>query len=435
VNEQELGEQLREHAVRHRVPGAALGFLRRGAATFAYYGAANAASGDPVTAETRFSVGSLTKAMVATVILRLEQVGRLSLEDPVSDHVPELASEAWAARATVRDLLANRSGLPLRRGLEFDFSGSDGSSDDALSRYAMRVAEAAPTTAVWSYTNAGWCLLGRTIETAAGLTWEDAMYAYLLEPERLAQTTFAIGPDRVPRAVGHELDGESAIPVPPLDARALGPAGTTTISTAADMLGFAALHLEDSSLAAMRDSQTDVRIHGWFDAWCHGWARFDWNGHPVWGWDGVISGERSFLRLLPEQEAAVVLMTNAGSGRALYRSLFPELLHACFGVRMPSLRLEPSPLAAGDLSRYAGVYAWPDRRCEVKATNGSLLIDSGDGPTEALAIDDRTFLVDAADPDNPTVTFGAFDAAGSPGALYLMLWALPRLHRSQTALV
>jgi hypothetical protein len=56
-----------------------------------------------------------------------------------------------------------------------------------------------------------------------------------------------------------------------------------------------------------------------------------------------------------------------------------------------------------------------------------LHIASGDGVLEALPVDDRTFLVDPLDPDRPTVTFGAFDSAGRPGALYDVLWALPRL--------
>lgn len=46
---------------------------------------------------------------------------------------------------------------------------------------------------------------------------------------------------------------------------------------------------------------------------------------------------------------------------------------------------------------------------------------------EAFPINQRTFLVDAADPDTPTVTFGAFDEAGRPGVLYQMLWGLPRV--------
>ena len=63
----------------------------------------------------------------------------------------------------------------------------------------------------------------------------------------------------------------------------------------------------------------------------------------------------------------------------------------------------------------------------VTSTDAGLLME-GDGRTiEALPVDDRTFLVDAANPDNPTVTFGAFDGSGRPGALYVMLWGLPRV--------
>jgi phosphatidylethanolamine-binding protein (PEBP) family uncharacterized protein len=48
------------------------------------------------------------------------------------------------------------------------------------------------------------------------------------------------------------------------------------------------------------------------------------------------------------------------------------------------------------------------------------------GTIEALPLDDRSFLVDVDDPDNPTMTFGALDANGRPSVLYQMLWGLPR---------
>ena len=57
--------------------------------------------------------------MVATAVARLVDAGRLSLDDSVAAHVPELRGAGWAARATVRDVLANRSRLPLRAELEF----------------------------------------------------------------------------------------------------------------------------------------------------------------------------------------------------------------------------------------------------------------------------------------------------------------------------
>ena len=62
----------------------------------------------------------------------------------------------------------------------------------------------------------------------------------------------------------------------------------------------------------------------------------------------------------------------------------------------------------------------------------SLSSRSSPGPatgqvTEALPLDGRTFIVDASDPGNPTLTFGELDATGRPRVLYLMLWGLPRL--------
>ena len=76
---------------------------------------------------------------------------------------------------------------------------------------------------------------------------------------------------------------------------------------------------------------------------------------------------------------------------------------------------------------FTGVYAWPDRRLEVTPTaSGLRLVGDGDD-AEALPLDGRSFVVDPADPDNPTITFGAFDPDGRPGVLYQMLWGLPRV--------
>jgi len=242
----------------------------------------------------------------------------------------------------------------------------------------------------------------------------------------MSGTAFVTGGVTQRRVRGHEVTADGPVPVAPLTARAYGPAGTSAVTTVTDLLRFAALHLQDPSLAALRAVHAEVRIYGWLDAWCLGWAWFGWHGGQVWGWDGLVNGERSVLRIVPGQQAAVVLMTNSSAGRAMYRSLFAELMASLCGISVPPLRLDASPGAAGDLSRFAGVYAWPDRQVDVTATASGLLISSGDGQAEALPLDERTFLADPADPDNPAVTFGAFDAAGRPGVLYDMLWGLPR---------
>ena len=68
MNEAELRTVLGRHACRHSVPGAAIGIVCEGSVTTSYCGVADVAIGEPVTAETRFSAGSLTKSMVATAV-------------------------------------------------------------------------------------------------------------------------------------------------------------------------------------------------------------------------------------------------------------------------------------------------------------------------------------------------------------------------------
>jgi CubicO group peptidase (beta-lactamase class C family) len=203
VSDLDLASLLGEHMSTHAVPEAAIGVLRDTAVTVAYGGVADATTGEPVTAATRIAVGSLAKSMVATVIARLAEAGRWSLDDPVATHVPELGGVDWAARATLRDLLANRSQLSLRAAVEFE--SFQGDADDVLSRFAATIATKASsaTAPFWSYTNAGWCLLGRAIETLTGRTWEQAMGAQLLAPLAMDQTTFTNRPVAEPRAVGH----------------------------------------------------------------------------------------------------------------------------------------------------------------------------------------------------------------------------------------
>lgn len=421
MRQNELSRLLADHAARHRVPGAALAVLRDGEIAAAHFGTSDVTTGEPVSAETRFAVASITKPLVATVVGGLAAEGRVSLDDPVAEQIPELAGAGWATRATVRDLMANRSRVPLRAKWEFELEGDD---EDALSRCASLLSDAEEAAPVWSYSNVGWCLLGRLIETATGLSWEEAMRTHLFDPVGMNQTTFALAPVGEPRARGHEVTVSEVSPVQPWVPRVYCSAGTSLLSTASDLAAFAGWFMSDPSHRSLLETHAGIAIHGWLDAWCLGWGRFDWDGGEVWGWDGVASAQRAVLRLLPDRSAAVALMTNGSTGRAMSRSLFPELLEEIFGLEMPGLMLHPRPGSSGDLDRFAGVYAWPDRRYEVRPVGDRLLIESRGRKLEALPTGPGIFLIDPADPDNPTVTFTGFED-GLP-TLYAMLWAYPR---------
>lgn len=89
---------------------------------------------------------------------------------------------------------------PLRVGLEFDFAGRGGEDDGALSRLAAEAAAGVPPVEFWSYTNVGWCVLGRAFETATDGTWEDAM-RHRLASAGMRETAFANRPTRYPTVV------------------------------------------------------------------------------------------------------------------------------------------------------------------------------------------------------------------------------------------
>jgi CubicO group peptidase (beta-lactamase class C family) len=406
------------------VPGAAVGVLRRGEASTAYVGLADARSARPVTPSTRFAIGSITKTMVASAVGLLDAEHRLSLDDPVASHLRELRGSSWAHTATMRDLLANRSSVPRRTRLEFGFDEHDATDDEALARLVEEVAAEAPSPGHWSYANVGWCLLGRVIETVTGLAWEQAM-ARLLSPAGMRQTTWTADP--TDRAVGHDGSPAGPVPVAPLLTRAYRPAGAAVASTLDDLLRYAAWHLADPVPSRLRVVHAEVSIPGWLQGWGLGLARFDWNGSEAWGWAGVVDGQRSVLRLLPDRDGAVVVLGNGSAGRAMAADILAEGSQAWFGVDVPRSSPAPSADRPQELSSYAGSYGWPDRRVDVTASAHALRVTEDGATKDAVPLDRTTFLVDRDDPDTPTIVFDDFDSAGRPGVLYDMVWGLERL--------
>ena len=115
-----------------------------------------------------------------------------------------------------------------------------------------------PTNA-WSYTNVGWCLLGHVIETVSNASWEDAMRLPLFDGLGMGEhAIYGTSPVRVGADPAMKSRRVVRFRSSPLVSRAYGPAGTTVISTASDLLQFAALHLEDPTLAAMRVKHAEV---------------------------------------------------------------------------------------------------------------------------------------------------------------------------------
>jgi len=317
TSERVLAEFVEEIATEQGVPGLAVGVWAEGREVFACHGVTSVEDPLPVTPDTMFLLGSVSKVPTATAVLSLAAEGRLELDAPVRRYVPELvlADEGAAATVTVRQLLNHTSGLGWRLAAE------TGEGDDALAAHVGRLAElemvASPGTRA-SYSQAGYNLLGRVVEKLTGTTFERAVAEMLFEPLGMAHSVYSPADVLARRhVVGHE--GEAVVR-PFGDTRANNPGGGL-VSSAADQLRWARFHLGDGApivpaavLRGMREPTVELRGSSLGDAFGLCWFLRDVDGVRTAGHGGSSNGQFAELLLVPERDFAVVSLANGNPG-------------------------------------------------------------------------------------------------------------------------
>jgi dipeptidyl aminopeptidase/acylaminoacyl peptidase len=396
--------RLDELAKKHRVPGAALGILRmrpgrEDERVELATGVLNVETGVEATPDSVFQIGSMTKVWTATLAMQLVDEGKLDLDTPVVDVLPELelSDPTVAKTVTMRHLLTHTSGI------DGDVFTDTGRGDDCLEKYVAGLKDAAqnhPLGATWSYCNSGFSLVGRVIEKLTGGTWDAAIQQRLVQPLGLTHTGTLPEEALLHRAaVGHVGEGGE----PPKRApawvlpRSAGPAGLIN-QTVRDVLGFVRMHLNGGAAAdgtqvlstestgAMQEWQADLPdkyILG--DSWGLGWIRFGWDGHRLIGHDGNTLGQAAFLRVLPEQGLAVTLLTNGGNTRDLYEDLYRELFAEVAGIEMQRPFTPPNEPVDVDVTPYLGRYERAGVRLDVlEHDGGAIMRTEVTGPLAAL---------------------------------------------------
>ncbi|PSM38964.1 serine hydrolase [Streptomyces dioscori] len=428
--------RLAELAERHQVPGAVLGIARGAHSDVVAHGVLNKATGVTTTRDSLFQIGSITKVWTATLAMQLVDEGTLDLDLPIADVLPELrlADQQVAQQVTMRHLLTHTSGI------DGDVFTDTGRGDDCLERFVGRLDEAAqnhPLGATFSYCNSGFVLAGRVIERLTGMSWDRALRERLVVPLGLEHTvTLPEDALRFRTAMGHDAEGdEPPRPVPAWSLpRSAGPAGLIT-ATADDVLAFARLHLAGgtapdgtrllSERAARAMTEQQVQLPDKLtlgDSWGLGWIRFGWDGHRLVGHDGSTLGQAAFLRVLPEQDLAVTLLTNGGAAKDLYRDLFGEIFADLAGVALPEPPRPPAEPVSVDAGRYLGRYERAGTRIDgIDGTDGLRLRYTTTGPLADLVPEpvQETALVPVSDSEF-LVRY-----TGSPSWIPVTFYALP----------
>lgn len=163
------------------VAGAAVGIVKDGRIAFLEgFGSRDVARNLPVTPQTRFILGSTTKAFVTAALGLLAAENKLDWDKPVASYLPEfrLQDEYASAHATVRDLAAHRTGLP-----RHDFVWVNSPMDLSEMVGALRYLEPSrELRAAFQYNNLMYITLGRLVEKVSGMPWDAFVRERVFKP-------------------------------------------------------------------------------------------------------------------------------------------------------------------------------------------------------------------------------------------------------------
>jgi CubicO group peptidase (beta-lactamase class C family) len=387
---QRLDQIATTELTRQHIPGIAIVAVRDGRVIYAKgFGVTSAESKNPVTADTVFRVGSMTKMLVATAAVSLADQGRLRLDAPVGNYVYGL--NAQIGQVTSHQLLSHLSGL---RDEAFSFGPHD---EEALGRAisswngSMFFTEPGK---VYSYSNPGYALIGRVIEVIRGAPFADVMDQMVLQPLGMKSSTFRPTVAMTfPLAVGHNADGSVSRPM--ADYVPNWPAGFL-FSTANDFGRFVTAFLNDGKLddqqvfpASVFSSLAQPRAHipgRYGTQYAYGLYVEQDKGFPVLAHGGTIQGYTSAVVMAPGFKTGVVVMANRDGADT--SGIADTLLAALLPVRFSAV-VPPAASAAADLSKFAGKYANGANSLEIGTGDGKLTAKTGKEavPLEAAGSD------------------------------------------------
>jgi CubicO group peptidase (beta-lactamase class C family) len=141
--------------------------------------------GVPATPDLQYRIGSITKTFCAVAIMQLRDEGRLSLEDPVGAHLPDVPQQG----PTIRRMLAHTSGLQREPPGEIWETLKPPSREELLSSMAEAELVLAPGLA-FHYSNLAYALLGEIVARLTGRRFEEVAGERILGPLGLTRTTW-----------------------------------------------------------------------------------------------------------------------------------------------------------------------------------------------------------------------------------------------------
>lgn len=379
---QELTDRIQKDMKRLHVPGVAVGVWHKGREVRAGFGVTSVENPLPVTPETLFQTGSISKTYTATLLMQLVEQGKLDLDEPVRKYMPELklSNESVAEQVTTRHLLTHTGGWV------GDYFNDFGNGDDANELMVKDLAQLPQIQAmgkIWSYNNTGFNIAARLVEVLTGKPFETAAQEMLLDPLGLNMTFFYPSDILFTHrfVVGHHREGGKTLVSRPW---AIGRAGNGVggvVSTVSDLLKYARFHMGNGksetgkrvisgkSLAAMRVPHISAGGRG---EMCITWFRNGIGGLMRFGHGGATHGQQAYFFFIPEKDFALAILTNSDDGGIITANSINWAYEIYFGLTSKPPKTIDVP--ASEMKELVGRYKIGVECFDLKLEKGQLVL-------------------------------------------------------------
>src|SRR5215204_4765232 len=336
----------------------------RGLTWFHGLGLADVAPKTPITEDTVFRIGSLTKTFTGVALMQLWEQGLVDLDAPANDYLRTfrlVPAKQNLSPATVRHLLTHTAGVGYWRRLSDLLQPGVGSGDRARRTGAQPLAdyyrrglpvEIEPGTK-WAYSNHGFAALGQIVEDVSGEPLDRYLRDRIFNPLGMEHTDL-IRSERVRAhlATGYVLCSRGLKAV--ADREVPSPGGGGMYSTTADIARYVAALLriaanQQESLLKPETVATMFRPHFQPDQRLPGMGLAfelgEEGGRKTVGKTGIVSGFHSAIALAPEEGIGVIVFSNTGGldGRGVPTPLATMLLHLLLGLSVDPIRIDIPP--------------------------------------------------------------------------------------------
>lgn len=342
------------------------------------FGQMNGGTKQPLTAASRFRIGSITKMFTAVVIYQLADEKRLSLADTLDKFVPQIPN---APKITLAQILGHRSGIHNVFGdpAQAPWAPNEPiSKADLLARIAKGPPDFEPDTR-HLYSNSGYSVLGYVIEKVTGKAYEDVVKERIISRVGLNDTYVTATP--IDPAKGEALtyrvfaDGwrQSGDENHPTIRFAAG----SIVGTTGDLAKFIKA-LFDGKLISPESLQTMKTQR---EGEGMGMVTFTWEGRTFYGESGGDNTTGAWVAYLPEEKLAIAYATNA----KVYP--VPAIMQGAAAIyysrpfEIPAFeKVEVSPET---LEKYVGVYANAPARFTISRQGSTLYVQAAAEATPA----------------------------------------------------